>query len=92
MALGVMAMGGSPAGATTERNDAPVLADDAAPNCLVAHPIKAKSVEVRNTCGYTLRAKLIIAWGLDGGCYTYLPDAYVRWTWDRGSFDGLDNC
>jgi hypothetical protein len=91
--LGSVAFAGGAAEAAPARSEAATVATGAAPNCLKTSQPTSKSVRVRNTCGYTVRAKVIIAFGPDGACYTYNSGADVTWTWGGlGRFDGLQTC
>jgi hypothetical protein len=91
--LGSLAFAGSPADAAPARSQATTaVASDWAPGCLTSTPAGYHRVLVRNTCGYPLRAKVIISWGGDGACYSYpAGSAYYR-TWGMGGFDGLKKC
>ncbi|WP_067966373.1 hypothetical protein [Nocardiopsis trehalosi] len=48
---------------------------------------------VRNTCSYSVRVKVILAFKPDLACVTYPAKSYKDWTWSYpGRFDRLASC
>jgi len=68
----------------------------APPSCVTAYTdgnLIGSWVDVRNGCGYSLRAKVLIANGLDSQCHQFAPGQTIRHTFPLwGRFDGLVSC
>jgi hypothetical protein len=49
-------------------------------------------VHLRNDCSYTVRVKVLIAFGSDSACEVLVPTETFRHSHLTGRFDGLVNC
>ncbi len=96
----IAAMGTATASVLLVGTIPPTFAAPLAPPCVTTGSVYTtykgtiENIIVTNGCPYTVRVKVVLAYGADAACFTYRKNQSRRWWWPSvpRRFDRLERC